>query len=164
VHGIAAATLAGEAMTDPKPDDDIDPREVNPTFPKVAGAMSMFSGAMALLAGVQMLDTLRFRGAWVALPWLLAALGACMIVAGGSVFTSRHWGAIAGVVIGGLLSIVGGSWLLLSVLSGYLGGYSLLTAPTAGVSTFLCVLALEPCNRATRARARLAAQGMGLGV
>jgi hypothetical protein len=154
----------GAGAPPPDIDAELDPSVANPPEVRRAGGVTMFAGLFATLAGFQTLDTIRLRGAFAAIPWAIMLVGLATVVVGAATFRARDWGVTAAIFVAGLLTVVTGGWLALSLLSGFVGFYSLFTLPLAASATLLCVLGRPACIRASQLRARLSADGLKLGL
>jgi len=148
----------------PPPDDDVDLRNVNPTFPKIAAGAALLSGALAIMNAVQTLGSVVIHSAWWLAPYVLLALGAGLVYLAKNLFTARRWAALAVLVVGSVLAFTSAAWLYYAVTHGFIALYVVWTPMGAVVSVALGAASLPACDRATLARQRLAAQGMNLGL
>jgi hypothetical protein len=77
---------------------------------------------------------------------------------------ARAGSAVAGLVASGLLFLVSTGWLLFSLASGLVSLFALLAPWVASLAIGFSTASLGPCRRVSQARARLAAQGLDLGM
>jgi hypothetical protein len=146
------------------PEED-DLAHVNPSFPKVAAGFTLLGGALGFLNGVHILSAfVIFARGWPVAPYLMIGLGLALGALSPRVFTARLWAAIAAMGMGLVLALVAGAWLVFLVANGGFTLYALWTPAGALVTVALCGASLSPCARATRARARLVAQGLSIGL
>jgi hypothetical protein len=140
-------------------------KHVNPTFPKAAAGFALLAGALGILTAIQVLTSVRiFSAFWAVFPYLLLVLGGALGFFARSVFTARRWAAQGAVVVGALQALVSGAWLVFAVSNGFIALYAIWTPVWSVVAVGLCAAALAPCSRAQRARERLRAQGMDIGL
>ena len=136
-----------------------------PLLVRIAGGLIACAGILAFLTGMQVFMLgVRIRGALAYAPWGLMLLGAATAACGAMVFRMRALGAIGGTVLSCMLFIGTALWLVWSFSHGLFSLFAF-GAPVAAVgAVVLASLSIGPCQRATEARARLAAQGLDLGI
>jgi hypothetical protein len=144
-------------------DDDI-ACAMPPVIARLAGGALALAGAVVALTGMQTLMMVTVRGPLAAAPYVLAGLGVPHLLLGAMVFRARAWAALLGMGGSGLLTLSSGAWLVFTVGHGLFSLYAL-AAPFVSIAALVVVLVgLEPCQRASAARARLRAQGLDLGI
>ena len=148
----------------PSADDDIAAAGA-PLLVRIAGGLIASAGIFALLTGMQVFMLgVRIRGAMEYAPWGLILIGAATATSGVLVFRMRGWGAVAGTGLSCVLFIATALWLVWS-FGHHLYSLFAFAAPFAAVvAVVLAALSIGPCQRASEARARLAAQGLDLGI
>jgi hypothetical protein len=77
---------------------------------------------------------------------------------------ARRWAALASLVCTTLLVLTSGAWCIYAVANLFIAAFVLLAPPMCLAATGLVAISLGACDRAERARARLAAQGLELGI
>ena len=77
---------------------------------------------------------------------------------------ARAGSAVAGLVASGLLFVASTGWLLFSLSGGLFSLFALLAPMVAFLAIVLSAKSLGPCRRVSEARARLAVQGLDLGM
>jgi hypothetical protein len=136
-----------------------------PMLARIAGGVVVLAGLVVLLTAVQtwmLLD--RIYPPYNLGPDAELSLGVPSVIVGAMVFRARAWAAMAAIGLSGLMLLVSAVWLAVSFTHGLFSLFAL-GAPFLAIAAFvLGILALDPCRRATQARARLAAQGMNLGL
>jgi hypothetical protein len=145
-------------------DDDIAAAGA-PLLVRIAGGLIASAGILAFLTGMQVFMLgVRIRGAMGYAPWGLMLVGAATAACGAMVFRMRAVGAIGGTVLSCMLFIGTALWLVWSFGHGLFSLFAF-GAPIAAVgAVILAALSIGPCQRATEARARLAAEGLNLGI
>jgi hypothetical protein len=117
-------------------------------------------GASLVFCAVQILGMLRLIGTYRPIPYLMLALGVLCVVLGIKVYRARPWATIAGTVLAGITALGMGLWFLLAAGSGFISPVALLSPFVAITATVFSALSIGPCDRARRARHRLAELGM----
>lgn len=130
---------------------------------KLAGRIVLVAGGLMALMGVQSL-TLWFAGMFAVVPYVQIALGVAVAVMGWMLNRGRGWAAIAGSVCAGVMALFNTLWIVWALSNGYFTLMSLIVIPFAVGGSVLAALAVRPCQRADAARARLAAEGLDLGM
>ncbi len=149
----------------PRPDqDDEDLRALSPMLCKVAGGALALTGLFAVLASGQTWLTVEIRGPMMVAPYAIFLLGIACIVAGAKLAGARRWAAVVGLVAVGLLVVVGGGWFVYAFIHRFVAFFVMLTPGAAVAAVVLAAIALPACDRAERARARLSAKGIDLGL
>ena len=145
------------------PEDDI-LSATPPAVVRIAGGIVLFAGTLALLTGGQVLLVAIVGGPMAAAPYLLAGGGLLDMVLGLMLFRARDWGAIGATVVSGALMLVTAVWAVFSFANGLFQMYALIAPFAAAAALALSIVSIGPCRRASAARARLAQQGMNLGI
>jgi hypothetical protein len=123
---------------------------------KTATATLGASGALAAVAALQLMIAVTFSSPLLKLiPAAHLALGAASIFAGLKTYELRRWAAVAGVAVSALLAIGAGAWLVFALSHGIVSLIGA-TVPFAAIGgAVFAGLAIGPCARAERARARM---------
>ena len=131
---------------------------------KVAAAILAAAGAFTLMTRFQ-ITGVRIRPGVPAehLPTIMLVLGPLALVLGILIQKARTWAAVAGVVVGLLLTLSMGYWLYFSFSHRFYSLMSGLAVLTSATTLVAVPLAVPACVRAQRARAKLRAEGIELG-
>lgn len=122
------------------------------------------AGLSTVLSSLQTWLMVRFAGVLVAAPWLVLVMGVFAIYLGAKLAGAHRWAAVTTVAYAGVLFVVTTAWAIVTFLF-HFTAFFLLLSPVASVTALvLAVVAIPTCDRAERARARLAQQGIELGV
>lgn len=149
----------------PPPEGEDELAHLNPTLPKVAAGFTLLAGALAILNGVQTLTSVHVRSlGWSMVPWLLMLLGGALVYFAKNTFTARSWAAVGVLAVGSVLVLASAAWLYFAVNNGFIALYAIWTPMGALLAVLLCAASIPACDRATRARQALAAQGMSIGL
>lgn len=135
-----------------------------PAVAKAAGGFLLFAGVVVALTGMQLFALVRLSGAFAFAPHAHIGSGIVQGFFGLMVFRGRAWAASAAAVLAGALVLLTGAWLALSFARGVFSLLALGSPLVMLLTLGLAVVSIKPCERATEARARLAAQGMGFGL
>lgn len=135
-----------------------------PLLARVAGGVVVLAGLVVALTGVQTTMIVRLFWPFAIGPWLQMGLGLPALVVGALVFRARAWAALVAIGLMLLLTLVGAGWLYVSVTHGLFSLFAVGSPFVAMGALVLSILSVGPCQSATDARARLAAQGMSLGI
>lgn len=135
-----------------------------PLVAVVAGRVVLVLGVFTVLYGAQSLTNLRFLSWHWLLPALLLPVGAASAVTGWMLSRARGWAAVAGFVLAALTALVTAVFTVLALTWGYFSLLSPMVGLAAVVAGVLAALSIGACQRADRARAALAEQGLELGV
>lgn len=144
--------------------EDYDLASLSPFWPKVAAALSALAGLCAVLGSLQTWMTVEILTAAVVLPIVDFLLGVAAIGVATRLAVARRWAAIVALALCGLLLLGSGVWMIYALSNGFVAVFVLLAPVMSLAAAGLCVASLGPCDRAERARERLAAQGMELGL
>lgn len=135
-----------------------------PAIAKAAGGLLLFAGVLVAATGAQLFAMAKFFGAFALAPYTHIALGAAQACFGLVVFRGRAWAASTAAVLSGALFLLTGAWLVVSFTQGVFSLLALGNPLVALLALALTAVSIKPCEQATEARARLAAQGMGFGL
>ncbi len=135
-----------------------------PTLVKAAGGVVLGAGALGLLILVQAVTG--FTLASRAYPYVgaLAAISLVAAVAGLRLMRARPRSAIVALGASGLHFVVATVWLSRSVTGGFVSCFAGVAPLVAFGGVVLSALAIKPAKAVSDARAKLAAQGLDLGV
>lgn len=89
--------------------------------------------------------------------------GLLQIVLGSQVYRIRTWAAFGGVALGGFMALVLLGWAIYSFGNAF-SCLLYVNIPFAGLTVLLAGAAIPAVRKAAAARARLAAEGLSLGV
>jgi hypothetical protein len=144
--------------------EDHDLAALSPFWPKVAAGLVATTGLCAVLGSLQTWMTVELFDAWMIAPIVDALLGVAAIAVAARLVSARRWAAIASLVLASLLVLATGVWAVYA-LSVRLFAVFIIVAPVIAVpSAVLAGVSLGACDRADKARERLAAQGLELGL
>lgn len=144
--------------------EDQDLAALSPFWPKVAAGLVATAGLCAVLGSLQTWLTVEFFDAWAVAPVLDALLGVAAIVIAARLVGARRWAAIAAVVVGSLLVLTTGVFGVYALLARFLAVFVIVTPALALAATGVAAASLGACDRAEKARDRLRAQGLELGL
>jgi len=130
----------------------------------VAGRIVLVLGVFSALFGVQSLTNLRFLSWHWVLPLSIVLFGAGALLSGWKLSRGRGWASVASFVLAAVIALVTAVFSVLALSWGYFSLLTLMVELAALVGGLLAALSIGPCQRADRARAALAGQGLELGV
>jgi len=135
-----------------------------PPIVRSAGGAVLASGALMLLIPLQTFTGFIVSPLATAVLLVITLFGLASAVAGLRLMRARAGSAVGGLIASGLLFVVSTAWLLFSFAGGLFSLFALLAPMMASVAIGLSAVSLDPCRRVSEARARLAAQGLELGM
>ncbi|CAN5573663.1 hypothetical protein BH09MYX1_BH09MYX1_63960 [soil metagenome] len=145
-------------------DDDVDALSQLGMARGAGGAM-IAAGVSAVLSSFQTWLMVGFRDVLVVVPWVILFAGAFAVYLGIKLVGARRWAAVTTVAFASILFVVTGAWTALDFLYFHFTAFFLLLTPMACLTALvLAFVAIPTCDRAERARARLAKEGIDLGV
>jgi hypothetical protein len=149
----------------PKSSDEHDLAALSPFLPKVAASIGAVGGLCALLGALQTWMTVDILDdAWYFAPIANAIFGVVTIACAVRLASARRWAAIAVLVGCALLTLTSGAWCVYAVMNRLYAVFIILAPPMCLTGTALTAVSIGACDRAEKARARLAAQGLELGL
>jgi hypothetical protein len=148
----------------PKSADEHDLAALSPFLPKVAASISAVGGLCAALGSFQTWMTVEIEDAWFIVPVLNAIFGVIAIACAVRLASARRWASIVVLVCCALLTLTTGAWAVYAVMNQLYAVFIILAPPMCLVGTALTGVSIAACDRAEKARARLAAQGLELGL
>jgi hypothetical protein len=151
--------------TDAAPRSEDDLQAAQPALiVRVGGGIVLGAGVLAILVTVQTLSGFWVSSGFTAVLVVLAVVGAATGAMGLMIMRARAWAAVAGLVCSALLFFMTMGWLVMSLGSGLVSLFAMGAPLVALVATAFAAGSIGPCRRASAARARLAAQGLALGI
>ena len=132
---------------------------------EVKGAAACFAigGLFLVLTGVQILG-LRWYASWMNLgKWAFFALGALTFVLGLRIFRGDARANAIGVGVAGIDALFGAGWFVLT-FGAILSLMNVLAVVVCALAAVLAIFSLKHTRRMSEARARLADEGMSLGL
>ena len=144
--------------------EDHDLAALSPFWPKVAAALLAVAGLCALLGSFQTWITVDIMDAWVIVPVLDALLGVAGIAVAARLVGARRWAAIAALVLAALLTLATGVWCIFALTHLLYAVFIIVAPPLSVFATLLAAVSISACDRADKARERLRAQGLELGL
>ena len=148
----------------PRTSDEVDLAALTPFWPKVAAALVALAGVCGFLGSLQTWMTVEISTEMAAFPVVDALLGVACIGLATRLLSARRWAAVASVVVAALLTLSSGVWCVYAVANRFIAVFVLLAPMMSLAATALAAVSLGACDRAERARDRLAAQGLELGI
>jgi hypothetical protein len=149
----------------PKTADEHDIAMLNPFFPKVAAGLAAVGGLCGVLGSLQTWMTVEILDdAWTFAPIANALFGVALIACAVRLAVARRWAAIASLVLSAILTLTSGAWCVYAVMNRLYAVFILLAPPMCILGTVLTAISIAACDRAEKARDRLAAQGLELGL
>jgi hypothetical protein len=119
-------------------------------------------GGVLLFSALQLWDVTRLEGAFRFVPYGMAVCGIACLLLAARLYRLRAWAAITALVVNALSALVMGPWFLVAGASGFVSLLTPLAVLLGIVAAVFAGLAIGPCRRAVRARARLAASGLAV--
>jgi hypothetical protein len=149
----------------PKSADEHDLAALSPFLPKVAASISAVGGLCAVLGALQTWMTVDIADdAWYFAPIINAIFGVAAIACAVRLASARRWAAIAVLALSAVLTLTTGAWCIYALMSQLYAVFIILAPPMCLAGTVLTAVSIAACDRAEKARARLAAQGLELGL
>lgn len=146
------------------PSEEADLQALSPFWPKVAAALSAIGGLCAVLGSLQTWTTVDIDSAAAALPIVDALLGVASIAVATRLVSARRWAAITALVLQALLVLTSGAFGIFAFANGFIAVFVILAPMMCLAGTGLSAASIGACDRAEKARDRLAAQGLELGI
>jgi hypothetical protein len=156
-------TYAPRLPSAPSPELDIDSAST-PRVAKVGGGLVLFAGAVIALMALQALFSVEIYGLMHFAPYVLFILGTGLATLGVSIFRAAGWAPLPSTLLSILAFFLTSFWLIWTFSNGFLALFALMAPPASIVSLIMSALSVRPCQRASAARARLAAAGFGFGL
>lgn len=147
--------------------EDADIRAVEPiAIVKIAAAAQAMMGVLVALTGLQMTGIYGYGSLeWIEyVPYAQMPIGVGLVFLATMVFRARTWAALGGAVACAVVTLLMGAWDFFCITQELFSCLSLLSFPVGCLATILAFVAIGPVKVAAAARARLSAQGMGLGL
>jgi len=131
---------------------------------KVAGALTIGSGLLALVLALQAGALLEVRGVYRLAEPVFFVVGAACVVGGYRLTRMRAGSALwsAGATLAALVSALG--WFILTLTGGVFVLLALGLVPVSAVAAIASFASVGPIERASAARRRLRAQGLDAGL
>lgn len=150
-------------MSGPSSETDIQAAHVPPVV-KVGGGVTLGAGALAVLVAGQTISGFSVRGPYMVLLVLVGLVGLGGMIAGFSLMRARRGAGMASLILAVLLFLATSVWLLMSMGGGLLSLFALFAPALSIAAIVLSALSIGPSARVAEARARLASQGLDLGM
>ena len=144
--------------------EDLDLAALSPFISKVAAGLVATTGLCALLGSLQTWMTVDFFDAWVVMPIFDALFGVACIAIAARLVGARRWAAIAALVCSALLALLSAGFCVFALTHGLFAVFIIVTPVLALPALIVSAASIGACDRAEKARARLAAQGLELGL
>jgi hypothetical protein len=153
-------------MSAPSEVNDDDIRVLDPPLAvKAAAALQAICGVLIAVTGVQLFFFVDFYSPWLDLvKYAFFVTGVLQLVVASRVYRARLWAAYAGAALGVAIALVILAWNLFSMLNVGFSCVASVSAPLAMLTALVAFFAIGPTHKVAQARARLADQGMDLGV
>jgi hypothetical protein len=145
------------------PPDEMDDLVI-PMIVKLAGGMTMVTGAFTLGLAVQTSLIFRMSGRIPVILAMMLLVGVAAVVTGWGTLQGRGTSAIAAAGAAGLVAVLGTAWAIAGFLSGVFSPLSFAVVFFATGAAVLVGLAIAPARKVSAARERLRAQGYDFGV
>lgn len=134
-----------------------------PILSRAAGAALTLTGIFTLVLGLQTWAVLYMAGWRAAVPFVMLAFGAGLVLCGWKTATLRGWAAIAGAATAAVFALAELGWDVYSISHGLVSLLAMAVVPLAGCSAILAAFAVPAGLRADKARFRLQEQGFKMG-
>ena len=135
-----------------------------PPIVRAAGGAVLGAGALVLLVSVQTFTGFTLNTLATAILLMVTLFGVASAVAGLMLMRAGAGSAVASLVASVLLFLGSTGWLLFSLSGRLISLFALLAPMMAFLAIILSTASIGPCRRGSLARARLAAQGLNLGM
>ena len=129
---------------------------------KAAILLVAATGALLVLAAIQLFGVLRLRGLLRLAPYAMLLVGVGGVMVAVKVYKQRVWAALMATVGAAVVALAMGVWFVIASLGGFISFLGLLTPIVAVVAAVFAALAIAPCKRTAAARRRLAANGLDM--
>lgn len=147
----------------PDPLDDEDEGPVGPTLlVGLASGALLLSGLLSFLAGLLLHLGAGLYSFWTVGPWLMMVLGLLLLPLAGWFGRARDWAALGSGVLGLLLLVLHGGWLIRGLLgyavmtwAGWFHAWQLLAALSILAAALLLPFAVRDAFVASRNRRKL---------
>jgi hypothetical protein len=135
-----------------------------PAVVRSGGGVVLGAGALVMLVGLQAFSGFTLNTQATVILVVVSLLGLGNAVAGLRLMRARAGSAVVALLASGALFLASGGWLVYSVFGRLFSLFALLAPGVAFLGVLLSAASLGPCRRVSEARARLAAQGLNLGM
>ncbi len=146
------------------PNDEQDLAALSPFWPKVAAALVALGGVCAFLGSLQTWTTVEILTEMAVFPVIDAVLGVVCILLATRLLSARRWAAITSLAVSAVLTLSTGVWGVYALSNGFLAVFVILAPVMCLAGTGLAAVSIGACDRAEKARERLSAQGLDLGI
>ncbi len=149
----------------PRGADDHDLAALSPFWPKVAAGLAAVGGLCGALGSLQTWMTVEIEDDfWFVMPILNALLGVAIIACAVRLAAARRWAAITVLVLSALLMLTSSAWCIYALSNRFIAVVILLAPVMCLAGTGVTAASIVSCDRAEKARERLKAQGLELGL
>lgn len=152
----------------PENDDETGFADLAPSISvRLAAGLHVVSGLYVLLSAVQLLTSIVFFGELELvqyLNWFLCLLGALQIVAGAQIIRMRTPWGVLGTALAVVVALTVTGWMVANISFQIFSCMQLGALVFAWAATMITPLTIGPIARASAARKKLEAGGMGLGL
>ncbi|MFH2005790.1 MAG: hypothetical protein ABI333_04295 [bacterium] len=130
---------------------------------KAAGGLQVGAGLLLALSGVQLLISVTFYKPWMEkVPYAMMLFGIAAMLTGLKTLRMQGWAALAGTALNGLISLLMGYWVMLTLGGGFFSLIASLVPALALAGTVLGALSISPALRADKARQVLRDSGIDM--
>lgn len=144
-------------------DDDLATAAAPSLEVKGAAATFALAGLFTTLTGVQILGV-EWMASWMnAGRFVFLGMGVALFVLGLRIFRGDALANLVGVGVAAVAALVGAGWFI-ATFGSILSLMNVLATGLCGLATLLALLALRHTRRMADAKARLADEGMSLGL
>ncbi len=149
----------------PKGGEEQDLQALSPFWPKVAAGLAAVGGLCGFLGSLQTWMTVDIEDDfWFVVPIINALVGVAIIACAVRLAIARRWAAIAVLVLSALLTLTSSAWCIYAVSNRLIAVFILLAPIMCVAGLGVTAASIGACDRAERARDRLKAQGLELGL
>ncbi len=146
-------------------DGDEDVQAAAPsTLVRIAGRAATLTGVFTVVLGFQTLANIRLVGIFAVAPFAQLLFGVALAVAGWKLSRGRGWAAIASAVLAALTVLATLGFSITALLGGYVSLMPVFVIFSGVVSAVMAGIGIGECLRGDKARERLAAQGLDMGL
>lgn len=153
--------LHGLAINDG--DDDVQAAAPS-TLVRIAGRVCTAAGVFTVVLGLQTLVNVRLIGVFAVAPFAQLLFGVALAVGGWMLSRGRGWAAIASTVLAALTVLATLAFAVTALVGGYVTFMPVFVIIGGVAGAVMAGLSIGECLRADRARERLQAQGLDLGL
>lgn len=146
-------------------DGDEDVQAAAPsTLVRIAGRVSTLAGVFSIVLGLQSFVNIRLVGFFAIAPFAQILLGLGLAICGWMLSRGRGWAAIGSAALGAVTVLSTIVFSVTALLGGYVTLMPVFVIISGVAGAVMAGVGIGECLRADKARERLAAQGLDMGL